>query len=36
MANETMEQVDTIVQNLALLLVDVEKMFDKMVWVSYF
>jgi hypothetical protein len=34
MANETMEQVDTIVQNLALLLVDVEKMFDKMVWVS--
>jgi hypothetical protein len=36
MANETMEQVETIAQNLALLLVDVEKMFDKMIWVSYF
>jgi hypothetical protein len=31
-----MEQVETIDQKLALLLLDFEKMFDKMIWVSYF
>jgi hypothetical protein len=31
-----MEQVETIAQNLALLFVDFENMFDKMIWVSYF
>jgi hypothetical protein len=31
-----MEQVETIVQKLALLLVDFEKMFNKMIWFSTF
>jgi hypothetical protein len=31
-----MEQVETIDQKLALLLLDFEKMIRKMIWVSYF